>query len=243
MHITGMKLGGVWPFTDPIVLRFDERVNVFIGPNASGKSRALQVMADCLGVKEENAKKPISDGRAHLSATLVSDDEFDDIVAPDAEDWAANRNYLFGSEDWQGTRDKLPPAVDQPAVIYLGSAREGLPGISNGIEPAAYGETAENALAGPFSGSRVNCAYMLLGTELRELGDELKRRAEDSPYQKMVALRDAEEFAGSCIQQICDEVIRDAKLERFIPDRYALNNLRDPHGDLNDIIVRGSLVE
>ena len=36
MHLTGIKLGGVPPFTDSIVLRFDERVNVFTGPNVSG---------------------------------------------------------------------------------------------------------------------------------------------------------------------------------------------------------------
>ncbi len=42
MHLTGIKLGGIPPFTEPITLRFDERVNVFIGPNASGKSTLLR---------------------------------------------------------------------------------------------------------------------------------------------------------------------------------------------------------
>ena len=42
MHLTGIRLGGIPPFTDPITLRFDERVNVFIGPNASGKSTILR---------------------------------------------------------------------------------------------------------------------------------------------------------------------------------------------------------
>ena len=42
MHLTGIKLGGIPPFTDPITLKFDERVNVFIGPNATGKSTMLR---------------------------------------------------------------------------------------------------------------------------------------------------------------------------------------------------------
>ena len=41
MHLTRMRLGGVPPFTEPVEFEFDERVNVFVGPNASGKSRAL----------------------------------------------------------------------------------------------------------------------------------------------------------------------------------------------------------
>lgn len=42
MHLTRIRLGGVPPFTDPIDLKFDPRVNVFIGPNASGKSTLLR---------------------------------------------------------------------------------------------------------------------------------------------------------------------------------------------------------
>ena len=37
MHLTGIKLSNIPPFTEPITLRFHERVNVFIGPNASGE--------------------------------------------------------------------------------------------------------------------------------------------------------------------------------------------------------------
>ena len=44
MHITGMKIGGIPPFTEPVEFEFDERVNVFIGPNAAGKSTLLQYL-------------------------------------------------------------------------------------------------------------------------------------------------------------------------------------------------------
>ena len=42
MHLIGIKLGGVPPFTKPIDLKFNERVNVFIGPNGVGKSTVLR---------------------------------------------------------------------------------------------------------------------------------------------------------------------------------------------------------
>ena len=42
MHITGMKIGEIAPFTEPIEFKCDERVNVFIGPNASGKSTLMR---------------------------------------------------------------------------------------------------------------------------------------------------------------------------------------------------------
>ena len=44
MHLTRMRLGGVPPFTEPVEFEFDERVNVFVGPNASGKSTALRLL-------------------------------------------------------------------------------------------------------------------------------------------------------------------------------------------------------
>lgn len=240
MHLTGIELGGVPPFTDPITLRFDERVNVFIGPNASGKSRILEVVKDELLGPEENAKRPISDGHEHLRATLVSDDVFDEITGSRPPDWARG-NYLFASEDWLGTDTRPIVNSEKPAVIYVGSIREGLPGLSYEPETGDDGGTSEKALNSPFSGTSTNCAFMLLGKELRALGVELRLKGEVSPFKKLAELRYAERLAGSCSQEICNEVIRDPKLERFIPDRYALDRIRDPHGDLNDIGAQHSI--
>ena len=44
MHITGISIGGVPPISKRIVVEFDERVNVFAGANASGKSTILRWM-------------------------------------------------------------------------------------------------------------------------------------------------------------------------------------------------------
>ena len=44
MHITGMTIGGIPPFTEEVEFEFDERVNVFVGSNAVGKSTLLQYL-------------------------------------------------------------------------------------------------------------------------------------------------------------------------------------------------------
>ena len=42
MHIRGMTVDGIPPFTEPVNFEFDEQVNVFIGPNRIGKSTLLR---------------------------------------------------------------------------------------------------------------------------------------------------------------------------------------------------------
>ena len=238
MHLTRIRLGGVPPFTEPIDLKFDPQVNVFIGPNASGKSTLLQAIAERFLGTDKEGKRPLFGSGVFLFESL--EDEFDEYLRQEIEK-GKQPNLISASEDWFGTRhDHHRPEVP-PLVVNIGSVREGLPGISSEIRLDAFGGTGEEALNGPFSGIRTSCAHILLGTELRQLGDELKRSEEDSPYKKLVALRDAEKLAGSCSQRICDDVIKDPSLERFIPDRYALHLLRDPHGDPNEIIAQRNI--
>ena len=44
MHVTGMTIGGIPPFTKTVEFKFDERVNLFIGPNGTGKSTVLRML-------------------------------------------------------------------------------------------------------------------------------------------------------------------------------------------------------
>ena len=44
MRLTRIRYGNVPPFTEPVDIRFDERVNVFVGPNATGKNRLLSAV-------------------------------------------------------------------------------------------------------------------------------------------------------------------------------------------------------
>ena len=52
MHLTRMRFGGVPPFMEPVEFSFDERVNVFVGANATGKSRLLPAIDEHFNNKE-----------------------------------------------------------------------------------------------------------------------------------------------------------------------------------------------
>ena len=230
MHLKRMNLGGIPPFTDPIRVSFDDRVNLFIGPNASGKSTILMMLANCLTKPEENAKRPISQGQAHLWRDSVADDELDEIVS----EYSRHRlstNFLTASEDWVGTRAEPIFSPENPPVIHVGSVREDLPGISHQREPSKFGETAAEALDGPFSGPRTMCVSQLLGEELRRADPD------DLPYLAFANLINAVELADACSKRICDEILEDSVTRNYIADRYAMGYLHHPYADPNRISI------
>ena len=230
MHLTRIRLGGVPPFTEPIDLKFDPQVNVFIGPNASGKSTLLQSIAERFLGTDETAKRVVlGEG---VSLYEFPADEFDEYVQEKPE-----ANVISASEDWFGTKcDYYRPEVP-PTVVYIGAVRVGLPGIPNLDYLETYGETAAEALDGPFSGSRFRCACELLGKELTELGDKLRSDGDTAAYRKAVVLDYAIELSDACSKQICDEVVRDSKPHNYIPGRDIRDWLSHPRADLNRIIV------
>ncbi len=225
MHLIRLRFGGIPPFTEPVTFTFDERVNVFVGPNASGKSTVLQMLADRLIGPAEDSKKPISQSRRLI---LCANDEFDEIVYEEPS--IRQPNFLSVSEDWLGTRSELIFAPENPPTIHIGSVREELPGISDQDEPDAYGKTAAEALAGPFSGSRTMCASRLLGEEL------WRPERDDLPHLARVTLMNAVELADACSKRICDDVIQDSRSRNYIPDP-ALGYLHHPHADPNRITI------
>ena len=228
MHLTGLKLGGVPPFTEPITLKFDERVNVLVGPNASGKSTVLLALENHFIGVEESSKRPISRRHSHL--LLCDNGSFNMYIGPDAPDWATS-NFLSADEEWVGTREKRVKNPKAPPVIVVGSVREGLPGISNQPEPDAYGDTGEEALNGPFSGSRTMCASKLLGDELWGLGND------DPRSMGRVTLMEAIKLADECSKQICGEVIRDPESHNYIYGPDVRGWINHPHADPNNIPI------
>lgn len=212
MHLTGIKLGKVPPFTDPITLKFDERVNVFIGPNASGKSTLLQVLAGQLKASFDDSKRSLGDADFHIHQVNV--EEFEEF----AEEMRRHGSVgvLSASGDW---------SVGLPTV-HIGAIREGLPGISNQPDLMKFGETVDAVLDGPFSGSRLICARKLIGDSLWSRDDEEFIRSRGSLIRAI-------EMANSCSKRICEEMIRDTKSHNYIygPDVRGYLNHPDPHPD------------
>ena len=234
MHLTRMSIEWVPPFTEQIRLKFDERVNVFIGPNASGKSTVLQVIDERFNGRVEHSKRPLSGGIGSIGAGLCADDEFEEAAGGA---WGFRPpNFLAASEDWLGTREQPSTDMSGPPAIYIGSVRQGLPGVGDQASPGDYGKTAAATLAGPFSGSRTMRASFQLG---KDFWDEESWRAErDSPpLQERGELMNAVELADQCSQRICNEVIRDSRSHNYIHGLDVRGFLNHPHADPNNIQI------
>ena len=205
MHITGMSVGAIPPISERITIKFDERVNVFIGPNASGKSTVLLVLANHFSALDDESKRPLDD----LWEMDHSEDEFDDFVGEMTED---NQYNAIGiSEDWLDRYANLDEMPKVMPVVHIGSARIGMPGISAVENAHAYDTAAIKVLDEPFSGVQVHLAIETLGKEAWAI------ESSNSDYEERRNFMRAIEIADICSMNICSEVIQDSNLHHYIP--------------------------
>ena len=195
------------PFTEPVDIRFDERVNVFVGPNATGKSRLLSAIDQRFNYREAiqrwSEDAPGGPYRRdpyphELDLSLINEEH---VIEED--DWKEG-NALCADRE---LADAGYSASSSPPVIYLGPIREGLPEVSELGESDSYGTTVEEVLSGPYSGSRLYAAIELLYTKASGM---LKQENEaDLPTEERRASQfwRIEEVAHVCAKAICEEVI------------------------------------
>ena len=224
MHLTGIRLGNIPPFTDPITLRFDERVNVFIGPNASGKSTLLMMLD--VNINDD----PDVERFSNRGGALVADEEFSD---------SKGNAIGFGCEWGEGLEwdegEEYEEIYKLPAIL-IGSVRQGLPTLAEHVGQDDYAAAVEHFLWEPFSGSRTMSLYEMLLRELRPPA----QGAGPNPFRfssKLLALTGAIERADSCSKYICGEVIRDAKSHNYIPGLDPRGYLEHPTADPNNINI------
>ncbi len=192
MHLTGIKLGNIPPFADPITLSFHERVNVFIGPNASGKSTLLTMLYACFSHSAW--------GERSLSEGIHAGSRFDVVEL---------------SEDWN-EEDEPDLVLRSIPAIRIGSLREGLPDSPEPMNLEAFGDSAQEALDGPFSGSRWRCASGLIDQELPALPADPFNRRRTPGMIKRLQFNKSCALADKCSKYICDEVIRDSNSHNYI---------------------------
>ena len=204
MHITGMTIGGVPPISERITVKFDERVNVFIGPNASGKSTLLLVLANHFKALDEasQTKRPFADLRLQ--------DLYDYMFYGYNQDGGLQFNALARSEDWMDPDANLDERPKAPIVVHIGSERTGLPGLSMVDDADTMSRVADAVISGPFSGSQVQRALDALGNEV------LRGRSHSTGYgENQRNLIRAIEISNACSMRICKEVIQDSEIHHY----------------------------
>ena len=233
MHLTSMRFGGVPPFTEPVELRFDERVNLFVGANATGKSRLLSEIDEYFNDRDAKRHLILDPDLEHLWLVFAEEEERSD-------DWLEGKNILLADTAFSDALHGIN-ADFRPLVIYIGPTRIGLPGISEVGESDSYGSTVEEVLSGPFCGARLKAAIDLLyaktvGMYEREAREKVptgERRAWNFLYVNRVA--------HSCAKAICEELLTSARALNY-PTGLDIEFLADqPLADLERVSINRML--
>ena len=217
MHITEIYNNDI-PQIDGLEVACDERVNLLIGPNASGKSTILRAIKrlHSLALSESISSHVDRWDIKGLAGGLGDSVHYvDPINYP-----SPGGGLLFGlqvSDDWP--RDALgAPKMGEVPFLYIPATRVGLPGAPvfepNTIEQIAEDPVDEEANAllkrlldtesGVFDGRYVELAIDRLRREIA--GDRARQNG----------LRQALDHGYSCAHSICSEVISDAVSHPFV---------------------------
>ncbi len=220
MHLTGMTVKGILPFTDPVKFEFDPRVNVFIGPNATGKTSVLREMH----VPDE-ATMRVTANRQVLTAVHHKE--------------GTNAEFqLEFSEDWPGqetdTIESLKEELDEPLRlvwerfhfwtrgrevpwIYVPAIRQHLP-LSRDAERM---HDLAAKLRGPDTLADVlseDTRYVFDCSAVLRLNHAYHEGFRSRKYsaEEIMRFESAKHLAWKCSKDICREILRDGDL----PDDY-----------------------
>ena len=117
MHIERMRIADVPPFTKEVTLPFHEQVNVFIGPNASGKSTLLSSLA-------------YSSNEDRAARLTPSSDWLDSLPRESARDFVNNYSREYGRSlavDRPAGSDRVHLNWDKLPWVHIPAERISLP--------------------------------------------------------------------------------------------------------------------
>lgn len=194
MHITWMSISGIPPFTEQIGVAFDEQVNLFVGPNATGKSTILRMLQS----RETILRK------------------FDFQLS---QDWMNDPRMNFFRGNARNTPN-LKEGVNLIPWIYVPAARLTLP-MSNDSDlmsslfasssPSRVYDNGEEIEPANPSRRLNDPRYFFDGAEISRFYNEiyqLYRQRRQSPYQlKLSQNEEAKLKAYECVQTICADIL------------------------------------
>ena len=206
MFIAEMTIKGVPPFSGEVDFKFDKRVNVFIGPNASGKSTLLGEVLRSYGRLETSELalsyidgQPVNLIRGECCAIALEDD--DDTYDHDSERWnviiipAVRERYHFHHGDiTTGSEDK----------VYHGSAGVSVPLYTSDIYNTI------SALYRVIEGKSTEDMRLTEDTPLEQIWqyEGSLEWAKKDPQKAGRGLNEALHVGHSCAKDICREIVR-----------------------------------
>ncbi len=232
MRLTRIRYGNIPPFTEPVEITFDERVNVFVGPNATGKSRLLSAIDECFNGDRVRSEWNEGTIRYEFYPDHLELTRWEEQYYPD--EWTEGKNVLC--ED-----DEFVTAEPEPPVIYIGPHRIGLPPVSELGTIDTYGSTIEETLSGPFCGARLRAAIELLYAKTRTMFDE--ERQMDLPIDERRAAKflRVEKVSHSCAKAICEEVITSEVAVNYPTGLFMDDIAYQPMGDWDGLSMNRML--
>ena len=228
MHLTRMRFGGVPPFTAPVEFGFDQRVNLFAGANATGKSRLLSAIDDLF-----NETKPGTPEQLDLRLILCEEPDY-------FADWTRGRNLLCADPEFADAYHGVH-ANPRPPVVYVGSTRDGLPGVAELGESDSYGSTLEEVLSGPFCGGRVKAAIDMLQARAVSMYQQERQEKLATENRRAWNFLYMDRVTHACARAICDGLITSDTALNY-PTGLDLEFLADePLADLQGVSINRML--
>ena len=232
MHITQMDISATPPFTGLVELDFDKRVNLFIGPNASGKSTLLREIDATFNENIQSSSSYYHSPMSQLRSFVLDGASRREYRC---WDWSAEaKTLLFTSEDW-------PSGKSNPPVVYIGPVRAALPELYDEETVGEDDTEVGVVLSRPFSGPNFKAANEKLHQKANALFEQEKKEDVSLDERRAYHIFEVNDTVYSCVRAICAEVLTGG-LPRNYVTRLSIKNLDfQPLAGLDEVNIHRSL--
>ena len=227
MHIKDVKIERTPPFTEVVELEFDQNVNVFIGPNASGKSTLLRKI-------RSKTVEPES-----FSFSLSNDwprRRFPSVGTLLAQHNRSLNNNPIGSPNHQD--QSVEDLVGNVPWIYIPATRVNLP-ISDdraGMHSLEAWYGTLNTVPRTLSEILTEDTYVFDGRVIHQASKFLHEQFRKQHFSETDFLRkqSAKSRAYTCVENICSEVLKQGRepgdyIHNLLAEsaRFSVTNVHD----------------
>ena len=213
MHITRIDIDRLPPL-ESVVFDFDERVNLFIGPNSSGKSTILRAIKMMHSFATGEAPPPVKDGvTGRITNVPEDDDSYGDLLLNyDAE---KSLIAMMASQDWP--RDASGVKWNEVPFLYIPAVRVNLPGMDNSGQKIQENQGSPMDALDHVFGLYSNVPDIL---DLRQLELVIDFLQSEGNHQTRRSLQMAVLHGYACAKSICTEVVHDYAPYAYVEEEH-----------------------